>query len=440
MSHSSSHQDELYQALYEYNMLINKLDLTHLNHLRLLAKRTGPHHIQFLQIDLLSSSTNASFLTYVLNTLADLKSILGLVIYSYNGTTSFYIGIKNKRHLQTAMEVLISGLTNTFSGSIFHIIPVEDTKKLLRLFFSSSYNHALSSATVVPNSTATTPILNRFYSLMGQENYTAFFLAESISPAKILCLIEELSLLYNTLSMYTQQNHNHSRGLAHNFSKTTTKNRTNGSGNSCTETTGSSDATNQAQYVNIASSTNLSVPDCPNLNLSVTKNNAHGSNHSDSLSCAHGENTSYSKAHSVARLKATNFTYSKAISYSKQNKEALDALAKLNTYITRLKELFDTYFFNFGAFFLSPSKATAMRAAHTYIGVAQNTAQRIEPSYVNTWTSENPEFNPLLSYLTSFSIPHFEGCHHCSISDSALVSSSELANTMYINFTDSSSS
>lgn len=172
--------------------------------------------------------------------------------------------------------------------------------------------------------------------------------------------------------------------------------------------------------------------------MSATLNEAIGANQNSSHSKANADNKSCSNGQSEANMAATNLSDSSSISFCKQNKLVIDAIALVNNLITRLTNNNGSPMFYFNAFFLTPLASTSIRAGFTYAGLAKDSSLNLEPSFITTWHTNHCNFRPLLKELKNFQIPEFKLPHSTKhFKACTTITSQELVNTFYFPTTDS---
>lgn len=430
--------NQLKEALAKFEALVHKICFTELNCLPVCDLKPCLHTIKLIKIETLTTSTGASFYLYVLNALGGLKNTIGYILHSSPTNLCFYIGLKGADNCCTALKLLENGLKATFPNSKFKELSPKESSALLQRLFNPEDCGCLSSAIVVPNHTDVThaPILENFTMLMSKEEYTALFLASPIDRCEMRLLLEELTCLFDCLSCFSQATHNFLHGLSKNGSNSSSICKTESNSLSCTETNSSSFTCNDSAYTNITPSTALPLANTRSLNISVSSNKTEGHASSNTESCSECKTRHFSEAKTSHCLNATTINDNESITFSSQNKEVQDILAKLTLLIARLKANLDTPFFDFAAYFLSPCPETSLRAAYTYVGLAKDTTLNLEESFINTWHHSSSDFITITGELAQFNHPVFltsPDCHE--IIGATPITSSELLNTLTFPFT-----
>lgn len=433
LKHPFEHQ--LSSALKQYNYLVQKDYLNNLNCATLYHCNDEQAHILLFKINKFSASTTSNFFTYVFNALASLKATIGLILENNNGTLNFYVGLNVTDSATISSEIFVQGFLATFPDSEIESFSQVDSKNLLADLFAPDHFSAITSTIVIPNNTDSTvsPILQHLTSLLTAEDYVALFLAEPMCPCENEDLLDTLISLFNTLSQFQQANLNCFKGVAHNKSCTLATNQSSSCSNACTNTDNCSHGTSKSSYTNISPSTTVPLGDSSRtVNIGTTFNHANGANEGTSHATAKCNTNSCSEGNSESKMNATNLTDNTTIIYSKQNKIAMDALARLTTLITRLTTNSNNPLFAFNAFFLAPLTSTSIRAGYTYAGLAKDTTLNLEPAFVTTWPSDNCTFLPLLNTLRHLQIPQFNLPHFTKRFNACTsITSAELLNTFY---------
>lgn len=420
----------LQEALARYDDLINRPLLHDLNFLCVTPSPPYTEPICLLHIKTLPENSNSSYFTFILNALTSLSRALGYFLCSNNGKTSIYIGVKGEG--STAFSLLQNGLLQTFPGTTFEV--VLNTPRFLTDFFSPPNCRGIASATAIPNTSFTVPLLTQFTNLMGNSsNYAAFFLVHPISRCDISNYYDELCGIYNTLSIFNQVNFNHTHGFAKNGSTTVTNGKTTTDGDSKTETNGNSAVRGENCHTCATISTGAPcVYLNNNINLSFLSNKACHHTHTDNFSCAQASSCNIAHSRTDSRLSGENKTDNHGFTYSAQNISVQNALNTLSTIITRIQLLLQSNIFEYGAYFLSPCSETSIRAAYSFIGLAPDTSKYLGPNLVNFWFPEHPSYSLVLEALLKFEYPQFyspdiKGDFH----NTTFIQSTELLSSVY---------
>ncbi|PHV70537.1 hypothetical protein CS063_09545 [Sporanaerobium hydrogeniformans] len=425
----------LSEALCQYKKWVQQEYLNCLPNFCACPPPNCSYPITLFKIELLPKSINPSFFTFILNALGNLKDVFGYILESSSNALQFYIGLKTISDTSSSVKLLTNGLLSTFPGAVFYQLSPQDSKLLLKKWFNPNLYDTLSCSLVIPNTTDSThsPINEKFLSLMKQEEFLAFFLAIPFTYCEIKCLIEQLETLSQTLSSFSQTNYsfscNTSKSIALHRSNTISK----ANGSSCTCTTGFTEARNSSNYVLITPSTSFPLTGTRSLNLSVCRNETKGCVDTDSKSTAEATNKTDTLSNGTIHQKNTQTANNDVILFSNQNKAVSEALSRLNMLISRLVAASQGPMFAFSSYFLSPSKATSIRAAYTYTGLAKDPTANLQDSFVITWDKEEPCFSLLLETLQTFTPLHFRPTHEASdvVTSSVLITCAELLNSFY---------
>lgn len=421
----------LQEVLAQYDDLVNRPLLHDLSCLCVTPPLPCSEPIYLLHIKTLPENSNSSYFIFILNALASLSHALGYFLCSNNGELSIYVGIKGK--CSAAFSLLQSGLLQTFPGTTFEV--VLDVSRFLTNFFSPSNCLGIASATVIPNTSFTPPLLTQFINLMGNSsNYAAFFLVHPISRRDLLNYYDELCEIYNTLSIFNQVNFNHTHGFSKNGSTTITNGKTTTDGTSTTETNGNNVVCGENFHTCATISTGAPCVylNNNNINLSFLSNKACNHSHTDNFSCAQASNCNIAHSRTDSRLSGENKTDNHGITYSAQNICVQNALSTLSPIINRIQLLLQSTIFEYGAYFLSTSSETSIRAAYSFIGLAPDTSKYLGPSLVNFWLPEHPSYSLILEALCKFENPQFYSSNiNHSFHNTTLIQSIELFNSVY---------
>lgn len=432
--------EDLQIALEQFDYLVNKDYLLQLNDAAVSPSADSKDCILLFKVKTFKAATTYSFFAYVFNALASLETTIGFILNRHKEKLNFYIGLRIHSSPPVSREILMEGFANTFPSSELSPLDQTDCEALLLKLFSPNSSACLTSAVVIPDTAANTPLLETFSSLFTKEDYTALFLAAPAKPYEIQECINDCIDLFNTLSQFTQANYSLFKGIANNKSCTLTENHTKTCGDSCTKTNNSSQGCSVAHYTNISPSTTVPLGASNRvINMSMTLNHADGSNQSGGNSTAKGETHSCAHGDSEANLRATNVANNKTLIYTQQNKAVADAISELTKLIARLGGAGTDAFFRFSAFFLAPLMSTTIRAGYTYAGLASDSSLNLEPIFINTWPNCDPAYSALLTELQHFHIPCFSlspDCHHFKACTT--ITSTELLNTFYFPFSPSS--
>lgn len=420
----------LQEALARYEFLINRPFLHELSNFCV----DSPHHsdtpIYLIQIKNWPASTTATQFQFIFNALNALDEVIGYLLSFNKYRPAIYVGIKG--HNPFAFKLLQDGLTASFPGIELQI--VSNSTQFLNNFFCANHYAQIALATVIPNTTSTTPLLTTFTNLIGSTaNFNAFFLASPYSFCKLNECLDELCELYHILSIFSQSTVSHSSGTAKNSSTTISDSETMNRGNSHTETNGSSMTHSHNSYINQTASTNVPIAALNNqsIGLSYLLNRASGCNHGNTDSCAKGDTCSKAKSHSISKLSADNHTRNRNMSYTEQNRCVQNALTTLADLITRIQELLRTAAFRYGAYFFSSSPEVSTRAAYSFVGLAPDSSTFLGPSAVNLFHADSCDFKCIFDNLVCFKHPKFI-CDHDLLTATTLIQSSDLLNSFYL--------
>ena len=444
--HEFNHAVKQYHALINYDYL-EKVDFSTLH-----SKYNDDFCIRLFKINKFTPGDNPDFFSYVFDALASTSISIGIILEKNPEELNFYIGFKYIPSMDISNQIFSQGFLSTFPCSRAQLLTPEASCKLLNRLFNCHNFSAITSVMNIPNKSATTThsdsddskehmrstILQNLTTLFSSQVYTALFLAEPTCGHTKKDLVNELLILYNTLSQFTQSTNTLSTSTAQNTSCTYTTNQSESSCNTCTLTDNCSTSNSEASYNNISPSTTMTLPNCNRIvNLSTTFNCSTSSSENRGSSTANATNKTCANGSSEANLNATNTSDGCSFSYCKQNKMMSDSLADLAALISRLK--LATSLFHFSAFFLSPLLATTIRAGYTYAGLATDTSTTIHSNRIYTWNDNDPIYPSLLNHLAHLALPYYKASPQSkSVTASSIITSEELFNVFYFPFSNHS--
>lgn len=422
------------EIMNQYKFWVNKTYLNDLASLSFCPLATLNLPILLYKVSYLPEPQQLSFFTFVLNALGYTEGVLGYIFEFGKDKFNFYIGLKSLDNLQTASQILIDGLSRTFPSIEINELSLEDSSHILNNLFNSNTSSTLSAAIVIPNNTepSSTPINQYFSKLNNQQDLLALFLACPVND--ITCIKYQLTKLYTTISTFSQTNASFSSSHSNASSNQSTDGSSTTQSLSCTSTEGSTKACNSSRYISISPSTSLPLAKANPLNLGSSLNQSSGviDTSSHSISTCNTKTSSSSTSHSCTH--SDTKSTSESLSFAKQNKEAFEALLKLDALIKRLSSA-SSPMFCFAAYFVAPTASAAIRSAFTYTGLAKSPVETSN-SFVLSWQKSDPCFTYLLESLRHFNHLHFKlkDCDSVSITTTELITSSELVNTFYFPF------
>lgn len=437
--HNPRNDSSLNEVLSKCEILINK------NHLNCLRKLTFcPSHnlagcISLLKIETLAVPISPAFFTFVLNALGDLKGVFGYILQSSHHTITLYVGLKTAESMCTALDILKNGLKSSYPTSKFRELSPKESSLILMDLFNPNGYHTLSSVVVIPNNTSASnaPINQKLIDLMGNEEFTAFFLASAITRCEIKCFVDELKGVYTKLSSFSETEHNFSHSFSKNTAVHVTKSVTESNSTSCTDTDGIEHACNTSEYTLIAPAATIPLQNSRIFNISVGINQTSGIINLNNHFIAKGEIKGCSVSKTNLHITSTTITDSDSISFVNQNKLVIDLLAKLDILIARLTLVSNEPLFCFGAYFLSYSSAASIRAAFTYSGLAKDMNLNIEDTFITTWDDCDSIFTELVEELRNFNHLSFAQApkNEC-VTTCTPITSSELLNSFYFPYSN----
>ncbi|WP_069999015.1 hypothetical protein [Cellulosilyticum sp. I15G10I2] len=431
--HNPRNESLLDELLNLYKFLVNKEYLNNLHNLTFCPSNKAGSII-LLKIEMLTEPLSPNFFSFVLDTLGDLNGVFGYILQSSHHKLTFYVGVKAAKSMGTALDVLKSGLISSYPNSEVRELSLEESSLILAKVFNPDSYQALSSAIVIPNNTSSsnTPINQKLLELMNKEDFVAFFLASSCIGDEIKCFIKELEDLYTELSSFSQTEYELTHSFAKNPSTQISKSITETDGTSCTVTNGITNECSTTKGIIIAPLAVVQPKDLPQLSLGLSYSETSEIDNTNDRSVAEEECKQYAVTKSNLSGTSNTTTDSKEICFTSENKSITDRLAKLDTIIERLSSISNEVLFCFGAYFLSSSKATSIRAARTYAGLAKDKTLNIEGPFITMWEADDSIFPELIEELRYFNHLTFVMTpkNKC-ITNYTLITSLELLNSFY---------
>lgn len=429
----------LNEAIKKFESLVDKEYLNCLEKLAFCPECDGNGCIRLLQIEVLGEPTASSFFTFVLNALGDLKEVFGYILKFSKHVLTVYVALKTDGAIHTAMDILTNGLRSSYPNSRWKELSAKESDLILDELFNPNFYHALSSVIVIPNNTASSnaPINQKLVDLMGDEDFTALFLAVPVQRCEIKCLINELRSLHTDLSSFADTNYNFNHSFSKNTATHISKSITKSDSTSCTDTTNTTHECSSSEYLIITPGTSIPFQDLPPLTVSISYETQNGRANAKGQAEAKGETTGCSDTKTNLRIISVTTTDSEAIGYTTRNKQVIDLLTKIDSLIMRLDLAGGNTMFCFGAYFLSASSAASIRAAYTYSGLAKDEKLDIEDSFITTWKDDDKIFRKLveelrgLNHLT-FLMKSKEEC----VTTSTLITVEELLNSFHFPYSN----
>lgn len=451
-----------------YEHLIHRHYLHELSCLPSITPAFCEECIQILEIKLPSDLSTYNEFSYILDALATLDETIGCIIISRHQKLSLYIGLKGD--CPPALSLLENGLLQVFPNSTFSYI--DQSSSFLDNLFDPHYYPCLASSVVVPNSTYSTCLLSQFIRLMGtHSDYVAFFLAQPICKSEMLNCLNEFYDIYNILSDFSQTTYTNYKSDSKTVSNSTAKGSSNTSSESITDTCGDSHSHSHNSYVNLSSSTPLTLithrartaprPNNDgksasssyeseksiitqtstanlspkNINATVLFNTARGKSSTNSSSRANGHTCGDSNSLTSTHGNSMSQTNYHSFSFSSPNKSVQDALTFLSDAILRYRTLSQHTSFCFGSYFFSPCYETSIRAAHIYTGLCQS-SYTLSPNIVNHWCENNAHYASIYKCLRHFIHPEFHLPNtELTVASTIPILSSEFINNIYLPIT-----
>ncbi|WP_069999744.1 hypothetical protein [Cellulosilyticum sp. I15G10I2] len=434
-------EDLLNEVLSKCKMIVDKNYFNNIHELTFCSSPSKEGCIRLLKIEILTAPISPEFFTFVLNALGNLQEVFGYILKSFEDTLILYVGLKTAKSMCTAIDILKNGLKNSYPNSKFRELSPKESSLILEDLFDPNVYHALSSAIVIPNNTSASnaPINQKLVDLMGSEDFVAFFLASALTYSQIQCFIYELKELYTKLSSFSESDYGFSHSLAKNTAVHITKSTAENSSATCSENNGSENAKSASKYTLITPAAIIPLENLRTFSISIALNETCGIANVALQSVGKSETKGCTVTNTKLHINSSTHTNSDSLSYTTQNKFVIELLEKIDALILRLTLASGDPFFCFGAYFLSPSSATSIRAASTYLGLAKDNTLNIEDTFINTWEDCDSIFPNLLDSLRHFNQLSFEvGSKNECITTTTIINASELVNTFYFPYSKAS--
>ena len=423
----------LEELLYKYDCLVNQHFLHSFHDFTLCESHSSIDDIILLEVEILEEPIAPDFFVFVLNTLGDLNIVYGYILLFSNDLLTFYIGLKANEDMDTALEVLKNGLRNSYPKSKFKELSSKESSLVLDQLLSSEDVQALSSAIVIPSNTsqAHSPINQKLVDLMKHEDFVAIFLASSTSFGEVKHLIKELQDLYTALFPFSQAQYSLSHSFAKNPSTQLMKSITETDGKSSTVTDGVTHEIDTTKELTFTPTITTQSSDLPLLSIGIACSESTEITNTNNYSIAKAEGQECAVTKSTLSITSNTTTNENTMTFVSQNKFVTDLLQKLDILIERLISISGEVLFYFGAYFLSSSVASNMRAAHTYAGLARNKNINLGRPVIATWRSQDCIFPQLINEIKNFNPLSFIFHNKNCITTSTLITSTELLNSFY---------
>lgn len=266
--------------------------------------------------------------------------------------------------------------------------------------------------------------------------YTALFIAESVSAKEQLDIRSAYENIYTQLVPLSEYQSTYSRAesqtvtdtitdsisntIGYNISKTTTK----GKSFSKTVTKGKGHA--KGKWFNSAKNLISGVyrlNGTDSINESIAK--ARSKNKSTSKSLGYNESETIAQSYAIASALGETITSGEQIKY--ENKTLKCALDKINKQLERMKMAEGFGLWNTATYFISNSNSTSQKLASIYKGIITGKDSGLEVSAVNAWGKNTESCLEILKYLKQYTHPVFNFKSAFPVTAGSLINSEELA-------------
>ena len=463
---SAQYRDEnkLQEALYRYEHLVRSPYLCHLDTFTCTQLRTCTEPLHIIHIESLPNMTQINYATYLLNAFTKVNETIAVLLIAKKEKYTLYLILKGACNF--AYDLLKNGLTQIFPNCVLSLVP--EPKAFLETLFNPYSYTCLASSVTTLNVTYSSPFLTDFTHLVGASSkYVALFLAEPIDSYRIQATLKELYSIYDILAEFSQTNCTNYKSDAKTVSHSSSEAKTHSCGSSSTNTEGNSGSISCNTYHNISASTpfsyiaqrartptqshsshipqeactlnskdtlcsSLSKEASKNINATILFNRANGNSTSCSSSNAEGKTSNNALCITATHSNSMSHTDYHSFSFSSLNKYIQDCLIFLEATIKRYHDICTHNSFNFSNYFFSHEKEISLRAAYSYLGLAQST-YALSPNVVNYWFNESLEYPHIFKSLQQLNAPQFYLPDSDLIVSSSLpLLSSEIMNTMFL--------
>lgn len=368
----------------------------------------------------LDTSCLTTFST-VLNALYTLNITMCYILQVTEDKLSLYLGVQSATLSCTGLDLLRNGLTKIYPQIQLEVLDAPSCKVLFEEeLFNPSKLGALSSALALPKETlstsCTSPSLETLIKLMSGETYTLLFLAKPLDRNAYRGMEEALEHLHHTLNPFRDIN----------YTSTLCTNKVSTNSSSHTHNESNTANTSATQGDSVTQNTTCSTTNTFSINYAAVKGPTLNEGHTGNTNKGNTQNTTQNNTDACSnQLSCTQATSDSdsctcidtLVTNHKTFNIQVDRLMKqIDLLLTHYTATLPLSIFQFGAYFLSPSVASCVRAASIYIALIETNHSPLYPSFINTWQSGDTSFNGLLTYLKMLQHPIF-----CSRSNSVKV-------------------
>lgn len=384
---------------------------------------------------------------------------IAMIVHSDGNETSLYLGVierENRNRLQPKAEAIENYFLGNFQGSQIVELDNEKLDNLLHRCIPSDETPVVSVSGVPSIRTAEFEDNEAFYQgmeklldAMHREPFSAIFVANAVSPAKVQDIRAEYEMLYSslvpfsksTLTFSDSNSDSVSRTLSDSLADTVGSNKSSALSLGITETKShtTSEATTHSDTVGVSASANSGVNLLVvNAGTSKSINYSHTVSRtqsvSDTISFGKSRTTTETvgtnQAHTVTKTTSEGttetYTQGKSLQLTYENKSITTLLERIDAQLERIKNSESFGLFAVSAYFTAPDRTLAVRAASAYKSIVSGTNTNLETSSINVWEDKQSLQN-IREYLTLLYHPVFMLGERQTVSAASMVSAQELA-------------
>lgn len=398
---------ELDKALELCKRYLDKEYLEELTSLDLVDTHMCDNNIRIVKLKKFvynEKENNIEKLTSVLTSINNINSTFAYIINSTKEEVNIYLAIKTLQKTSLGKDLLENGLKGNFPGIELENIYRDEADLLFDKKIFKKNMTSIASSVVIPkekNDKLDIDIqgIEKFIdSMLGQE-YTAIFLAKSLTFEQIRQTKEELENIYTLISPFKETNFSFSENESENLSKTISEGISKGISNTITHTQGRSNTTTKTIGGSIGGGLGSSITGSIGIlgigasigntfSLNASINGSIAKSKTDSSSESIGKTTQESTNNTTSDTKGYTKGESRTYSFKAENKNRVQLLEKIDVMLKRIQESEDIGMFSFGAYFIAHTSDTARRLASTYTGLVRGKNSGLENNHINVWNDE----------------------------------------------------
>lgn len=371
-------------------------------------------------------------LVSVLTALNGLEATYGYVIHSDGNKIEIYLAVKGKDETAIGKDTLENGLKGNFPGiEIENIFNNEVQPLINNKLFNKRFDNLAALVTLPKEKSDKLNVniqgIEKFVDSMLGEEFTIVALASSINSENLRELRKGYEDIYTLLTPFKSTDFSFNENESENISKSIASGITDTVTNTKTKTTGVSYSESKTNTVGGSVSAGFTLEDVFSTNVTANYSKASTKGKTDTSSNSDSEGTS--KSTNKVDTDTTGFTtgMGRTYSFKSENKSVDELLKRIEVALERISQSEDVGLFNFGVYFLSNNKDAVYRAASTYMGLVKGENSGVEKSFINVWEDGNKNVNMVKACIKSFEHPLFKDEENSMVSSTTLINSRELA-------------